>query len=136
MKQRILVAVVIIIAVSFVAVVILSRPQQKTSVDDVLGNIDVLKNTSVEITGRVQKVNCYSTTNVCTISNKCCNEVSCVLAMKGNSGFIFLLNDSVQMECRGTNCEVECDIVPGNYTLSGIITNVNGETFMDVEQIL
>ncbi|MFO7872013.1 MAG: hypothetical protein R6U26_00015 [Candidatus Undinarchaeales archaeon] len=96
----------------------------------------------INVSGKVEKVFCLSTEIACPPENPCCNSVSCSLALTGKEGTkyenssIYLMSDSEPMECKGTDCNLTCDIEPGNYTIIGEFSVSKNKYSLQVEQIL
>lgn len=136
MKKKLFALAAIAVMVLVLIAIIYKLPANAYTVDEVLSSPDEFENKSIEVFGNVQKTNCVSTLMECPETDQCCNSVSCTLALKGTNGFILLTRNSTVFECTGTNCEVQCSIEPGEYTLTGIFSSEYGEYFLEVEQII
>jgi|TARA_Y100000034_G_scaffold36903_1_gene45344 hypothetical protein len=96
--------------------------------DKTIKNSAELSGTTVTITGTLEKWKCAMTTGMCLDNDPCCNTVSCNLAFVGETGAIILENK----KCDGNNCEVTCDIEPGQVTLTGIFKASEEEYLLEV----
>lgn len=109
---------------------------EKLTVDEVLYKPENFVGETILVSGKVEKVNCVTTLMECSSENPCCNSVECSLVLKGELGLIQLLNNSKKMQCTGTNCNVSCEVEPGNHTFEGEFISSDGTYALDIEQML
>jgi hypothetical protein len=96
--------------------------------EQILENPEAYLDQTITITGEVQQLLCMSTLMYCPPENPCCNSVSCGEGFMVDRQTITLKGK----RCSGNDCEVTCDIEPGNYTLTGRFYKAEGTFYFDI----